>query len=240
MLKIKFNYIIIFIVGLIIVTGCSFKNQDVNSENKIKDKDISENKVEDKVDNLEKDDYQDDNPVKISLYHKENKYIRQDVFKSNLAEFKDIGLFSIILSDEKEIDISSVKNLYNKYKMNYDDFSKYKIGYNIRFTLSDGRILNETILKPKVFSDFSFNPYLYVWLYDDINNSGYYSHLEPSDYNDNTVMSSIKLMATSFSKEIVSNIALTVFTYDTLDDFDSNFNYRGNSSHTMFILREEL
>ena len=50
-------------------------------------------------------------------------------------------------------------------------------------------------------------------------------------------MSSIKLMATSNTKEIDGDIKLTVFTYDTMEDFDANNNYRGSSSFTTSIRR---
>ena len=38
--------------------------------------------------------------------------------------------------------------------------------------------------------------------------------------------------------EVDSKILLTVFTYDTEDDFDENKEYRGNSKYTMTICLE--
>ena len=73
-----------------------------------------------------------------------------------------------------------------------------------------------------------------MYLYDDINNNGYYSHLTEEDINDNTIISSIKLTAGTYYEKITSNIKLTVFTYDE-DDFDENKNYIGNSKHTIII-----
>ncbi len=224
---------IILILLISLITGCSlFKEKPV--ENKEENKPQVEEKEE-----IKEVPYKDDNPVIISLYTgTTSNYTRREVFNSKLEEYKDIGLFFVILDNKENITESSIKGLYNKYSANYPDFSKYKIGYNISFTLKDGTEFNENILKPLEFSQFSFSKYLYVWLYDDINNSGWYSHLESDDYKENTVMSSIKLMATSSTAEISGDIKLTVFTYDTLDDFAEDGHYRGNSSFTTLIKRE--
>lgn len=227
----KYVYILIIVFSFPFFVGCSNnKNLDSDFED---DKQVE---TEEKIEEEEK--YIDTNPIKIALYSGKNgKYKRQDDFYSKLEPIKDIGLFSIILSNDLEVSGNGIKGLYSEYKNQYENFSNYKVGYNIRFSLKDGTEFNETILKPLLFSEFSFHDYLYVWLYDDIHNSGWYSHLEPDDYNENTVMSSIKLMSTSGSREIVSPIYLTVFTYDE-DDFDESGNYRGISQFTTLIKRE--
>lgn len=220
----------------LILTGCSFE--------KLKQEDVLEPQTSEKEEVVEEEEveeekYVDSNPLKIALYQKGNGfYQKQTIFKSKLGSFKDIGLFSIILDDKDKVEGSSVKSLYNTYQQNYDNLAKYKIGYQISFTLDDGTNFKETVLKPLGVYKYSFSDYLYIWLYDDINNSGSYSHLEPEDFKDNTVMSSIKLMSTSLSKKINSQISVMVFTYDTEDDFDLDGYYRGNSKYEMFIERE--
>ena len=226
---------IVLILVFLVITGCSF---NLESNPKEEDKVIEEkDEVSEEV--PKEVEYQDENPLKISFYQGNNGYYKKiNVFDSKLEDYKDIGVFSVILDDKDEV-TGNFKDLYNNVKNSYDDFSKYKIGYNISFTLEDGKEFNETILKPIDLFDYSFCDYLYIWLYDDINTSGWHSHIEEKDFNDNTVMSSIKLMSTSSSKKAIDGFKITVFTYDTPDDFDSNGNYRGNSKSTLVIKYKE-
>ena len=73
------------------------------------------------------------------------------------------------------------------------------------------------------------------YLYDDYANKdkSFYSHIESKDYNSNTLFTSIKIQSAYKCKEI-KEIILTVFTYDTDDDFINN-EYRGNSSNKLII-----
>ena len=218
---------IFLLLLLILVSGCGVKKVEQPEKEK---EEIKEEEKE------KEPTYQDENPLKIGLYQSGgNLYKKVDEFMSPLDSYKDIGTFSVILSNDSEVTGNSIKDLYNNVKSNYEDFSKYKIGYNINFTVKDGTTYNETILKPLDLFDYPFYNYLYIWLYDDINTTGWHSHIEVDDYTDTTVMSSIKLMSTSLSREVVDGFKITVFTYDTMDDFDENGNYRGVSSHTLTI-----
>ncbi len=226
---------IVLVLLILLITGCSL---NLESNPKEEDK-IVEEKDEEKEEDKKEIEYQDENPLKVSFYQENNStYKKIDLFKSKLESYKDIGVFSMIMDDKDEIK-GNFKDIYNNIKNNYDDFSKYKIGYNISFVTIDGKEFNETILKPIDLFEYSFSGYLYIWLYDDINTSGWHSHLEAKDYNDNTVMSSIKLMSTDLSRKVVDGFKVTVFTYDTLDDFDSNGNYRGNSKSTLKVEYKE-
>ena len=86
-------------------------------------------------------------------------------------------------------------------------------------------------------STYALQPYMYVYLYDDVNQAPntYYSHLKKEDMNEKTIISSIKLFLAYETEKISSPITLTVFTYDTLDDFTEDNIYRGNSSYTIEI-----
>ena len=227
--------IIILFIFLLLLTGC---NKLVKEDNQ---KEINNDQNNNQINSdLEENIYQDTNPIKIALYEGTNgSYSRVDTFYSKMEALKDIGLFSIILSQDKKVTGNNIKGLYKDYSSQYENFSNYKIGYHIAFSLKDGTMLSETILKPLTFSKFSFSDYLYVWLYDDINNSGFYSHIEEDEYNENTVMSSIKLMSTKKSEEISSPIELTVFTYDE-DDFSESGNYIGVSKYKISIVKEDV
>ena len=79
--------------------------------------------------------------------------------------------------------------------------------------------------------------HLMTYLYDDYanRNKSFYSHIENNEYNENTLFTAIKLQSSYSCSEITSNIYLTVFTYDTEDDFENN-EYRGNSKYTITII----
>lgn len=120
------------------------------------------------------------------------------------------------------------KNAWNSQ----GEFSDAKIGFYISFQLDDGTEISQTVLKP---SDAAwFYDYLEIYLYDDIHQTGWYSHLEDSDIQENTVISSIKL--TSGSKiSHVGTIFLTAFIYNSTDNFDETGMYIGNVSETIAI-----
>lgn len=227
--------IIILFIFLLLLTGC---NKLVKEDNQ---KEINNDQNNNQINSdLEENIYQDTNPIKIALYEGTNgSYSRVDTFYSKMEVLKDIGLFSIILSQDKKVTGNNIKGLYKDYSSQYENFSNYKIGYHIAFSTTDGTTFSETILKPLTFSKFPFSDYLYVWLYDDINNSGFYSHIEEDEYNENTVMSSIKLMSTKKSEEISSPIELTVFTYDA-DDFSESGDYIGISKYKISIVKEDV
>ena len=78
-----------------------------------------------------------------------------------------------------------------------------------------------------------------IYLYDDVNqkDGAWYSHITEEEYNDNSILTSIKLTGSTFTNEITSDIILTVFTYDE-DDFDENNQYRGISKDKITIKRK--
>ena len=219
---------LVFLIILLLLVGCENPQEEIVEQ---EEKQIEEVDEKEEV-------YLDDNPIKIALYRGNNgEYKRVDTFKSKLKEITDIGVFSIILSNDEEIhDGVSIKNLYKTISSSIENFNHYKTGFNIKFTLKDGTIINENIYKPLSYDNYTFSPYLYVWIYDDVNTTGWHSHIEEEDFNENTIMSSIKLMWANEASQIDSNIELTVFTYDE-DDFDENNNYRGISKFTTIIER---
>ena len=103
------------------------------------------------------------------------------------------------------------------------------------YTLNDGTIISQNILGPST-TQTNYD-YIETYLYDAYKhrNDSFYSHIEEKDYNENTLITSIKLTAGSKFNDIKSKIILTVFTYDD-DDFDEETNaYRGNSKYSIVI-----
>jgi len=209
---------ILFILTIILLTGCS--NQLETPYNEIN------------IDNTIKiDEYIDNNPVEIGIY--ENTNLVKN-YKTTLSNFKDIAVFNIYYTNKEKLDSSNIKYNYQKYLNNYENISNHKNGFYIKYE-AEGKIIEELILDPK--SMHKMAPYLYVYLYDDINQTpgSFYSHLENSDMKDNTIISSIKLFTAHKGTSITSPITLTAFTYDTEDDFTKDNHYRGTSSYTIEI-----
>lgn len=212
--------LILIIILLSTLTGCEQKeNEIINNQNEVPN--INESEI---------DTYQDNNPIKVSLYQKKNKV---KSYETTLANFKDIAVFNIYYTDIDTLDSSNIKNNYKKYYDQYQDISNYKTGFYISFQ-AEGKEISELILDPS--KKHAMTPYLYIYLYDDINQKDgtYYSHLEPIDMKDETIISSIKLFLAQEGSKITSPITLTVFTYDE-DDFTEDNKYRGISSYTITI-----
>lgn len=172
--------------------------------------------------------YIDNNPIKVGIY-KDRKLITEYNYK--FKNESDIAIFSIFFTNEENVGNGNFKDTWKKYYNQYEDITEYKIGFEVSFEV-DGEKKEALVLGPKNLYDL--DPYLYPFLYDDIHNSGYYSHVTTKDVKDDTVYSSIKLYLHHDTSKITSPITLKVFTYKSDDDF-TNGHYRGNSEYTITI-----
>lgn len=210
---------ILIIISLLLLTACSNQSSSPKNIDLDKQLDISINT------------YQDNNPITIGLY--EDEHLIKD-YHVKLTNMKDITVFNIYYTNQDPLENNYIKYNFNKYYKNYENIDKYKIGFIISFE-AEGKLYKEQILTPDC--EYIFAPYLYIYLYDDINqpNGSWYSHLLPEEVNDKTIFSSIKLFMANKATDISSPITLTVFTYDE-DDFDSSNNYIGKSKYTTTII----
>lgn len=214
---------------ILLISGCSTKE-----DNKVtKDNAIEESKEE----IIEEEKYNDGNPIKLGIFLSNNNYSNKEVIKdAYYADFKsgvDIASFEVFFTDDEVINGINFKDVWNRYYDYYTDIDNYKIGYNIKFILSDGTNFEGNFLEPDIYK---FSEYFYVYLYDDVHqrDGTIYSHLESMD--DDTLITSIKLYAVD-GIDKVENIILSAFTYDNEDDFDNDGNYRGNSRYAIRIKR---
>ncbi len=149
---------------------------------------------------------------------------------------KDIGSFEVIASDEALLDGSFFGDIFGAAWKRYPDADACKIGYTLRYTLDDGTEIRYTMLSPKYIEHTEF---IEVWLYDDYHRKPhqFYSHLKNSQMKKDTLITSIKLTA---GKQIdrVTDLWLTAFICSSLDEFDADRNYIGNTLCTIHILRE--
>ncbi len=222
----------ILLIVVIFLVGCTPKEELNNEEN------VLENNNDINKEEIIKEEYVDSNPIKLGLYLYTGNYNNKEklsTYETSFVNGSDIGSFEVFFTNEEIINGSSFKSLFNSYYDKYENISEYKIGYNIEFTLKDGTSNNFNLLEP---NNYLYGDYFYTYLYDDIhvNEGEFYSHLESID--DDTLITSIKIYATSKINE-VENIKLTVFTYDE-DDFDSLGNYLGKSKYSINIINKDI
>ena len=225
---------LIIICILMFCGGCSIK-----ADKTVIDKDKEEVKESVEEDIIEVETYTDLNNTPIGIYTLQgNKLIRLNTFNAKLYVEKDINIFQLFPSNEETIylDNGFGQSFYNEW-IKYNTSNNLKIGFNIKFTLADGREVNYNIFSPnETFNEWS---YLMNYLYDDYSNRGkaFYSHVESNQVTPETLYTAFKMQASYGCGDINSKIEFTVFTYDSEDDFLDN-NYRGNSKHTMNICIE--
>ena len=216
--------LLILLIGIILLTGCNQKKkekkQDINKEPEI---DVP---LEPEV-----DEYVDDNPIIVGLYENNYNLVPVDYYTANVR-LKDIVFSTFYTNDEILMD-GYMKWKWLQYYNNYTNIDDYKIGYNISFDVGDEHYSNNLI---EITDEYVFNPYFYVYLYDDINQEDgvWYSHLTKEGVQDYNIFTSIKIFLVE-SDQITSPITLTVFTYNSEDDFDELGNYRGNSKYQINI-----
>ncbi|MEE3343291.1 MAG: hypothetical protein VZS44_04285 [Bacilli bacterium] len=213
--------IILFsIIFFLLLSGCNNRKEVRVEAKKIIDKEVV------------KDKYVDNNPIKLSLYVDKNKIAN---YKSPMTIYKDIvSLECYYTNDDKIID-GKFKDVFNSYYSKYRDIDKYKIGYYIKFSTVDGEI-SKYIYRPSDVDSF-FN-YIQVYLYDDIHQGdGYYDHISNEEYNDDMLLTSIKLTASMYIDKVSSDIEVSVFTY-LASDIDDKGQYRGNSKYKVVISKE--
>ncbi len=173
-------------------------------------------------------EYIDTNPITVGLY-KDKKLVKE--YNGKFTDGKDLAIFNVVFSNDENLGNDSFKNIWKKYYDKYENIDEYKIGFEIEFEVN-GEKQNNVMLDPK--NQHKLHPYLYMYLYDDIHNSGYYSHVTMDQVKDDTIYSSIKIYLHQQTKEITSPITLTVFTYKDDNDFIDG-HYRGNSKYTITI-----
>ena len=217
-----YKKIIIILIILIITCGC------INTKK-------VEKKKKKKVDVEYEEKYKDLNNTPISFYSgSDGGLIKITKINKKLVPFEDIGIFQIYPSNEEVIGLSSGfgNSFYNEW-MKYNTNNNLKIGFNIKFKDNDEEI-SYNILNPSNCMDKW--EYVMNYLYDDYANrgKGFYSHIEENEYNENTLFTSIKIQSNDKALNIKDKIVVTVFTYDSDDDFLDG-EYRGNSSSTLTI-----
>ncbi len=219
--------ILLFFFMILLVSGCQ---KEIKEEKTKKEEDPP---VEEVVPT-----YQDLNTTPISFYQLQgNTLSKLSVISGNYKALDDVGVFQIYFSNEESVVLND--SYANSY---YNEWTKYpniKVGFSLEFTLENGEEVFYNILTPSNTMDKW--EYFMAYLYDDYQNrfNGWYSHIEPEEYNENTLFTAIKLQCGGYMNQIHSPVKFSVFTYDSEDDFLDG-HYRGNSISTMTICMNGL
>lgn len=246
MKKKKLFFILIIITVILIISllirysFTYFNNKLIIENNETQTESIIEDNNTNEIDIYTEHQYTDTNPVKIGIYiqNGNTKKLITEKYKCSFAPENIMGLFFVVPTNEETLPNTSFDTLWKNYINNYPNSQNYRIGYNISFTLNNGELFDKTILNPD--NAYYMFPKVMVFLYDDVNlvpGKKYY-HITNDEMYENTICSSIKLVGDVESKNIISDITLTAFCFDSEDDFDENNKYRGNSSYTITISRE--
>lgn len=192
------------------------------------------------IDENKEPEYVDENNVKLGIYvEKGNNKVLITDYTCDWSPEIVMGIFYAVPTQEEIISNNNFDNLWKSYINNYTNPENYRIGYNIKFTLASGEIIDRTILNPD--DAYYMFPKVMCFLYDDVNliPGKIYYHITSDVMYDYTICSSVKLVGDVETKNIISDIELTAFCFDSDDDFDPNTNkYRGNSSYTINIKRK--
>ena len=159
-----------------------------------------------------------------------------DEYAAKWKKGEDIGSFEVIASEQDELPGDFFGDIFGSVWKSFPKSDQCKIGYTLRYTLKDGGEIRYTMLSPK---HIQHTEYIECWLYDDYHRKPhkFYSHLKPGSMKDETLITSIKLTAGSQIAH-VTDIWLTAFICDSLDDFDAGRNYIGQTSCTIHILKK--
>lgn len=238
-MKKKIIIFIILILLVCVVFGIILNNKKIKIKDDLNINNISNN-LENVIKNQSSYEYIDKNQMKIGLYIDEGPTKRLvNKYYCDFTAENVMGIFYAIPTTEEIVNGKDFKGIFDTYYNKYESSEKYKIGYNIKFEMSDGRVIDETILNPD--DAYFMFPKVQCYLYDDINlipGRPYY-HITQDIMTEDRICSSIKLVGDKESKNIISPIELTVFTYDGEDDFTPiTRKYRGNNKYTIFIYQK--
>ena len=221
--------ILLFFFMILLVSGC----QKEIKEEKVKEEPIEEAPVEEVA-----PAYQDLNTTPISFYQLQgNTLTKLSTVSGNYKALDDVGVFQIFFSNEESVVLND--SYANSYYNEWEKHPNIKVGFSLSFTLENGEEVFYNILTPSNTMDKW--EYFMAYIYDDYLNryNGWYSHIEPEEYNESTLFTAIKLQCGGYMNQIHSPVKFSVFTYDSEDDFLDG-HYRGNSISTITICMNGL
>lgn len=184
-----------------------------------------------------------ENPVKmINFYYKDKTKgarVLVDGYEGPFTKGKDIAEYELYATNEEKISIDYFRDVWYSYWDLYPGAEAFKLGYEITFTVEDGKVIKEKIMSPK--DTESFFDYIEVYLYDDTNQpkGQWYSHVLESQMNEKTRLTTIKLTAGKDIEKVGDEISVTVFIYKDDKDFHPETGeYIGGCKKTIKYIRK--
>ena len=209
---------ILLIISSILIVGCK-DTKTIDTKRKVAVDETTET-------------YKDSNNTPIGIYSLENNNLKKlTTITKHLNVEEDIGIFQVYLSNEDNVQLTT--NFGESFHNEWLKYQGIKLGFNIKYTLNNNETTSYNILSPD--NTFEHWEYLMNYLYDDYanRNKSFYSHIESTDYNSETLFTAIKMQSSGKCNEI-KTIELTAFTYDSEDDFLNN-EYRGMNIYLLSI-----
>ena len=220
----KIGKLFTILLCLVFLSGCLSEKEE-KLEIKEETKEIE--KVEEK--------YVDSNTILVGLYDNiGKKFIKYNSYTKTMKADVDLDTYQIVFSNEDEVKFSGnrqdfIKSLWDSIEYNFT------LGIILEYdTMNEGHI-KHVIYKPD--NTLEYQRYFGVYLYDAIahRNDKWYSHITKEEFNDNSYITSFKLTPGKQIDEVTSPLKISVFTYDSEDDFDEQDNYRGNSIYSIEV-----
>lgn len=206
--------LLLFSISFILI-GCSNNdevNVIVNDNNNIEP--IKEEKIEEeKID------------IGMYLYTGSGRDLI-DNYETDFILNQDLVSIEVYNTTISSLSNAKQKDLWYQYYDQYKSLNP-KIAYHIKFSTTDSGIIDKTIYSPSDTEDIY--DYMQIYLYDDINqeDNTFYIHISEDEFNDNTILSSIKLTGSTKTDNINSDIELSAFMYTnpSTDINDTNNKY---------------
>ena len=206
--------LLLFSISFILI-GCSNNdevNVIVNDNNNIEP--IKEEKIEEeKID------------IGMYLYTDSGRDLI-DNYETDFILNQDLVSIEVYNTTISSLSNAKQKDLWYQYYDQYKSLNP-KIAYHIKFSTTDSGIIDKTIYSPSDTEDIY--DYMQIYLYDDINqeDNTFYIHISEDEFNDNTILSSIKLTGSTKTDNINSDIELGAFMYTDIntDYYDTNNKY---------------
>ena len=234
--------LILVLTAALILTACGKDKEEETKEQPETEEQVSETTPEPETEKII-----NEKPVKLYyMDYASSTAVLVDHYDAIWSPDDDLAVFGAFNSDDSEIEFDSEKwahlDLWDAVKTDAD----YKIGYELSFDV-DGDHKVITILEPRdverapelFMGDWDteeITGYMGVWLYDDVNqeDGAWYSHVLPEEYNDDTLLTSIKLRPT-YDADKISNFKLKAFSYSSSKEFDSEGHYCGGYGYEIDI-----
>ncbi len=174
--------------------------------------------------------------IPVNLYAPDSNNVRHKLteYVSNWKKGKDIDCFEALVSDSDKLTGNNFLAIAKETWGTLPDPYAMRIGYTLRYTLTDGSEVSMQILSPK---DIAHTEYVECYLYDDVHSKGFYTHLSESGMKSDTLITSIKITCGD-KIEQVQEMWLGTFLYDSQDKFDANGKYIGSWKSESHIRRK--